>query len=66
MSASDEHDELRLTAEEFADGAAAELGDIEIVDGRVIRLIPSIRWNSPEWRTRTGAAERGVGKRIHG
>ncbi|MGV9821436.1 Uma2 family endonuclease [Nocardia xishanensis] len=31
-------EELRVTAEEFAEGATAELGDIEIVDGRVVRL----------------------------
>ncbi|WP_435593593.1 Uma2 family endonuclease [Nocardia sp. bgisy118] len=32
-------DELRVTAEEFAEGATAELSDIEIVDGRVVRLV---------------------------
>ncbi|MCP2319902.1 Endonuclease, Uma2 family (restriction endonuclease fold) [Nocardia amikacinitolerans] len=39
MSAPDEQQVLRVTAEEFAEGATAELGDIEIVDGRVVRLM---------------------------
>ncbi|MFE1592081.1 hypothetical protein [Nocardia sp. NPDC058705] len=38
MSPPGQHSELRLTAEEFLDGAADELGDIEIVNGRVVRL----------------------------
>jgi Uma2 family endonuclease len=39
LSAPDPQNELRLTAEQFTDGAAAELGDIEIVDGRVVQLM---------------------------
>ncbi|GAA5051252.1 Uma2 family endonuclease [Nocardia callitridis] len=39
MSAHDEQRALRVTAEEFAEGATAELGDLEIVDGRVVRLM---------------------------
>nr|WP_054812043.1 Uma2 family endonuclease [Nocardia arizonensis] len=38
MSSPDEPKTPRVTAEEFAEGATAEFGDIEIVDGRVIRL----------------------------
>ncbi|MGQ4598372.1 Uma2 family endonuclease [Nocardia sp. R6R-6] len=36
MSPPDERQALRVTAEEFAEGATAGLGDIEIVDGRVV------------------------------
>lgn len=59
MSASDEHDELRLTAEEFADGAAAELGDIEIVDGRVVRLMAQSPLHSRVVRRLAGLLESG-------
>ncbi|GAB4587548.1 Uma2 family endonuclease [Nocardia sp. IFM 10818] len=57
MSAPDEHDELHLTAEEFADGAAAELGDIEIVDGRVVRLMAQSRLHSRVVRRLAGLLE---------
>lgn len=39
MSTPDQHRERRLTASEFLDGAADDLGDIEIVDGRVVQLM---------------------------
>lgn len=58
MSATDEHEELRLTAEEFADGAVAELGDIEIVDGRVIRLMAQSPLHSRVIRRLAGLLER--------
>lgn len=39
MSAPDEQQRPHVTAAEFADGATSGLGDIEIVDGRVVRLM---------------------------
>lgn len=39
MSAPDEQQHLRVTAAQFADGATSALGDIEIVAGRVVRLM---------------------------
>lgn len=39
MSAPDSQQRQRVTAEEFADGATSGLGDIEIVDGRVVRMM---------------------------
>lgn len=39
MSASDSQQRQRVTAEEFADGATSGLGDLEIVDGRVVRMM---------------------------
>ncbi|WP_067472511.1 Uma2 family endonuclease [Nocardia amamiensis] len=57
MSAPDEQTELRLTAEEFADGAAAGLGDIEIVDGRVVRLMAQSPLHSRVVRRLAGLLE---------
>ncbi|MBF6296547.1 Uma2 family endonuclease [Nocardia amamiensis] len=57
MSAADEQHELRLTAEEFADGAAAGLGDIEIVDGRVVRLMAQSPLHSRVVRRLAGLLE---------
>lgn len=49
--------ELRLTADEFAEGAAAELGDIEIVDGRVVRLMAQSPLHSRVVRRLAGLLE---------
>ncbi|MFE3194441.1 Uma2 family endonuclease [Nocardia sp. NPDC059240] len=57
MSAPDERDELRLTAEQFADGATSELGDIEIVDGRVVRLMAQSPLHSRVVRRLAGLLE---------
>lgn len=57
MSAPNPHDELRLTAEEFAEAAAAELGDIEIVDGRVVRLMAQSPLHSRVVRRLAGLLE---------
>ncbi|WP_245400262.1 Uma2 family endonuclease [Nocardia albiluteola] len=39
MSGPGERQQLRLTAKEFADGKADELGDIEIVNGLIVRML---------------------------
>ncbi|WP_330232985.1 Uma2 family endonuclease [Nocardia sp. NBC_00508] len=57
MSAPDGQHELRLTAEEFADGAAARLGDIEIVEGRVVRLMAQSPLHSRVVRRLAGLLE---------
>lgn len=57
MSAPDEHDQLRLTAEKFADGATAELGDIEIVDGLVVRMMAQSPLHSRVVRRLAGLLE---------
>jgi Uma2 family endonuclease len=49
--------ELRLTAEQFAEGAAAGLGDIEIVDGRVIHLMAQSPTHSRVVRRLAGLLE---------
>ncbi|MEV0343065.1 Uma2 family endonuclease [Nocardia sp. NPDC050713] len=56
--------DVRVTAEEFAEGATAELGDIEIVDGRVVRLVARSPVHSRVVRRLAGileAARRGGG-----
>lgn len=57
MSAPGEHEELRLTAEEFTDGAAEGLGDIEIVDGRVVRMMAQSPLHSRVIRRLAGQLE---------
>ncbi|WP_280235408.1 Uma2 family endonuclease [Nocardia cyriacigeorgica] len=57
MSAPDPQNELRLTAEDFADGAAAELGEIEIVDGRVVRMMAQSPLHSRVVRRLAGLLE---------
>ncbi|WP_167475356.1 Uma2 family endonuclease [Nocardia arthritidis] len=57
MSAPDKQHELRVTAEEFADGATAALGDIEIVDGRVVRLMAQSALHSRVVRRLAGLLE---------
>ncbi len=57
MSAPDERDILRVTAEQFADGATAGLGDIEIVDGRVVRMMAQSPLHSRVVRRLAGLLE---------
>ncbi|MBH0777909.1 Uma2 family endonuclease [Nocardia bovistercoris] len=57
MSAPDEQQVLHVTAEEFADGATADLGDLEIVDGRVIRLMAQSPLHSRVVRRLAGMLE---------
>lgn len=57
MSAPHQHSELRLTAEEFADGTADRLGDIEIVNGLVVRLMAQSPLHSRVVRRLAGALE---------
>ncbi|WP_194816466.1 Uma2 family endonuclease [Nocardia sp. XZ_19_385] len=57
MSAPDEQPELRLTAEEFAEGRADGLGDIEIVDGRVVRMMAQSPLHSRVVRRMAGLLE---------
>jgi Uma2 family endonuclease len=57
MSAPDKHNELRLTAEEFADGKADGLGDIEIVRGHVVKLMAQSALHSRVVRRLAGALE---------
>ncbi|WP_019927714.1 Uma2 family endonuclease [Nocardia sp. BMG111209] len=57
MTAPDEHPELCLTAEQFADGATESLGDIEIVDGHVIRMMAQSPTHSRVVRRLAGALE---------
>ncbi|MEC3920107.1 Uma2 family endonuclease [Nocardia sp. CDC160] len=57
MSARDEQDELRVTAEQFADGATSGLGDIEIVDGRVVRMMAQSPLHSRVVRRLAGLLE---------
>ncbi|MBY8855024.1 Uma2 family endonuclease [Nocardia sp. CA2R105] len=57
MSAPDKHRELRLTAEEFADGKADGLGDIEIVQGLIIRLMAQSPLHSRVVRRLAGMLE---------
>lgn len=52
------HEEY-LTAEEYLDGAAAEFGDIEIVAGRVIRLMAQSPLHSRVVRRLAGLLEAG-------
>ncbi|MFD4431779.1 Uma2 family endonuclease [Nocardia sp. NPDC058497] len=59
MSTPDQHREHRLTAEEFMDGAADELGDIEIVDGRVVRVMAQSPLHSRVVRRLAGLLEAG-------
>ncbi|MBP2188390.1 Uma2 family endonuclease [Nocardia goodfellowii] len=57
MSARGEQPELRLTAEEFAAGRADDLGDIEIVDGRVVRMMAQSPLHSRVVRRMAGLLE---------
>ncbi|WP_280369485.1 Uma2 family endonuclease [Nocardia wallacei] len=57
MSAPDEQHELRVTAEDFARGATADLGDVEIVDGRVVRLMAQSPLHSRVVRRLAGLLE---------
>ncbi|MEU3014463.1 Uma2 family endonuclease [Nocardia asteroides] len=57
MSTPDQHRERRLTAAEFLDGAADDLGDIEIVDGRVVRLMAQSPLHSRVVRRLAGLLE---------
>ncbi|MEU4342530.1 Uma2 family endonuclease [Nocardia sp. NPDC023852] len=57
MSAPDQQHELRLTAEEFIEGKAAGLGDIEIVNGRVVRLLAQSPLHSRVVRRLAGMLE---------
>ncbi|GAB3204766.1 Uma2 family endonuclease [Nocardia tengchongensis] len=67
MSALDEQDALRVTAEEFDDGATSDLGDIEIVDGRVVPMMAQSPLHSRVVRRLAGlfeAARRPGGPRM--
>ncbi|MFE3104923.1 Uma2 family endonuclease [Nocardia tengchongensis] len=67
MSALDEQDALRVTAEEFDDGATSDLGDIEIVDGRVVPMMAQSPLHSRVVRRLAGlfeAARRPGGARM--
>lgn len=57
MSAPGKYRELRLTAEEFADGKADGLGDIEIVQGLVVRLMAQSPLHSRVVRRLAGMLE---------
>ncbi|WP_067670383.1 hypothetical protein [Nocardia miyunensis] len=57
MSGPDKHRELRLTAEEFADGKADGLGGIEIVQGLVVRLMAQSPLHSRVVRRLAGMLE---------
>ncbi|MFF0612363.1 Uma2 family endonuclease [Nocardia tengchongensis] len=57
MSAPDEQDALRVTAEEFDDGVTSELGDIEIVDGRVVQVMAQSPLHSRVVRRLAGLLE---------
>ncbi|WP_433666822.1 Uma2 family endonuclease [Nocardia sp. CA-136227] len=59
MSAPDEQDAQRVTAEEFDDGATSELGDIEIVDGRVVQMMAQSPVHSRVVRRLAGLLEAG-------
>ncbi|MEV0058714.1 Uma2 family endonuclease [Nocardia sp. NPDC050718] len=59
MSAPDEHAQLRISTAEFFDGAADDLGDIEIVGGRVVRLMAQSPLHSRVVRRPAGALESG-------
>ncbi len=57
MGAPDGSRERHVTAAEFADGATSELGDIEIVNGRVIRMMAQSRLHSRVVRRLAGLLE---------
>ena len=57
MSAPNKHPVLRVTAQEFADGATDDLGDIEIVDGLVVRLMAQSPLHSRVVRRLAGRLE---------
>ncbi|GGK44543.1 Uma2 family endonuclease [Nocardia camponoti] len=57
MSTPDQRRDFRLTAAEFLDGAADDLGDIEVVDGRVVRLIGQSALHSRVVRRLAGLLE---------
>ncbi len=59
MTTPGQRHEHRLTAEEFMDGAATDLGDIEIVDGRVVRLMAQSPVHSRVVRGLAGLLEAG-------
>ncbi len=59
MSTPDQRREQRMTAEEFLDGAADGFGDIEIVDGRVIRVMAQSPLHSRVVRRLAGLLEAG-------
>lgn len=59
MSPPDQQREQRLTAEAFLDGAADEWGDIEIVDGRVVRMMAQSPLHSRVVRRLAGLLEAG-------
>ncbi|MFE3541627.1 Uma2 family endonuclease [Nocardia sp. NPDC059177] len=59
MSTPDQQRELRLSAESFMDGAADELGDIEVVDGLVVRLMAQSPLHSRVVRRLAGMLEAG-------
>lgn len=57
MSAPDSQQHQRVTAEEFADGATSGLGDIEIVDGRVVHMMAQSAVHSRVVRRLAGLLE---------
>ncbi|WP_446225250.1 Uma2 family endonuclease [Nocardia sp. IBHARD005] len=59
MSAPGEQSPLRMTSAEFFDGAAEDLGDIEIVAGRVVRLMAQSALHSRVVRRLAGVLESG-------
>ncbi|MFD6395235.1 Uma2 family endonuclease [Nocardia sp. NPDC060249] len=59
MSTPDQHRDQRLTAAEFMDGAADGLGDIEIVDGRVVQVMAQSPLHSRVVRRLAGLLEAG-------